>query len=102
MTMHSAQLVHGTHGLEDRTARRQRWLIRVVAAIASARSAIQAELRARRAAAELASLDDYMLRDIGLHRSEIQSVVRGRLPDKSRAPRPVAAPSSSSRQPVLR
>jgi hypothetical protein len=38
--------------------------------------AIEAELAARRAIAELADMDDYMLRDIGITRSEIASRAR--------------------------
>jgi len=76
METHSAQFLHGTQGIKDRTRPQFHWLIRKFAAIARAASADQAELRARRDAAELASLDEHMLRDIGVRRSEIHSLVR--------------------------
>ena len=53
-------------------------LMRFLAALSRAISAAQAELRAHRAAAELANLDDRMLRDIGISRSEIPSGRQGR------------------------
>jgi uncharacterized protein YjiS (DUF1127 family) len=40
-------------------------------------SAIRAELRVRRAVAELATMDDDTLRDFGIGRGEIESIVRG-------------------------
>src|SRR5262249_52635699 len=76
MEMHLALFIHDTRDIEDRTDPQPRWLAHLFAAIATAGSALRAELRARRAAAELASLDDHMLRDIGVGRSEIQTVVR--------------------------
>ena len=76
METHSAQFLHGRQGIKDRSRPQFHWLIRIFAAIARAASAVQAELRARRDAAELASLDEHMLRDIGVRRSEIHSLVR--------------------------
>jgi uncharacterized protein YjiS (DUF1127 family) len=60
----------------DRARPQSAWPLRLFAALARASSGVRAELRARRAAAELASLDDRMLRDIGVSRCEIQSLVR--------------------------
>lgn len=73
MGMNSTQFVNGALGIKDRT---RPLLIRLFAALARAGSAIRAESRARRAYAELARLDDRMLRDIGVSRSEIHSLVR--------------------------
>ena len=42
------------------------------------KTAIEAELAARQAIAELASVSDYMLRDLGINRSEIEDAVRRR------------------------
>ena len=45
--------------------------------------------RRQRAYAELMALDDHSLADIGLHRSQIASLVEGRrIPDPSSAPVP--------------
>jgi len=60
-------------------------MIEVLRAMASAAAArvrailrVYAEERARRAAAqELQRLSDHTLRDIGLHRSQIDAIVRG-------------------------
>jgi uncharacterized protein YjiS (DUF1127 family) len=46
-----------------------RGLARLIAAIAH-------ELRMRRDMRQLAAMDDYMLKDIGLHRSQIEHCVR--------------------------
>ena len=45
--------------------------------IALLMSALIVEFRARRAARRLMELDDYMLRDMGLSRTDIGRVVRG-------------------------
>jgi uncharacterized protein YjiS (DUF1127 family) len=50
--------------------------MRLFAALASAGSTVQSELRTRRDAAELKRLDDRMLRDIAVSRSEIHNLVR--------------------------
>jgi len=76
MAMHSTQFFRRTEGIKTQVRVQSRWLMRLFAALAKARSAVHSELRARRDAAELASLDDRMLRDIGISRSEIDSLVR--------------------------
>jgi len=76
MVMQSAQFFRRTKGINAEARLQSRWLMRLFAALAKARSAIQSELRAHRDAAELASMDDRMLRDIGISRSEIDSLVR--------------------------
>jgi len=76
MEMPMALFIHDAREIEDRTNPQSRWLIPLFAVIARAGSVVQAELRARRDAAELASLDDRMLCDMGVSRSEIQRLVR--------------------------
>jgi uncharacterized protein YjiS (DUF1127 family) len=76
--MHSPRSFHELHGIgvRTRTWSRLQWIWRVFAALSGLRLVLQAELRARRAAAELARMDDQMLRDIGISRSQIESVLR--------------------------
>lgn len=74
--VHSPQFFHRAQDCNARAHPRFRWLQQLFAAVARTASAIQAQLRAHHAAAELASLDDRMLRDIGVSRSEIRSVLR--------------------------
>jgi uncharacterized protein YjiS (DUF1127 family) len=76
MVMHSGQFFRRTQGINTQAHLQSRWLKRLFSALAKARSALQSELRARRDAAELESMDDRMLRDIGISRGEINSVVR--------------------------
>jgi uncharacterized protein YjiS (DUF1127 family) len=55
---------------------RSRWTSVLFAILSQLTATLTAELRARRAAAELAAMDDRMLCDIGVSRSEIERVVR--------------------------
>jgi uncharacterized protein YjiS (DUF1127 family) len=79
MEMHTPQSLHRIHGisLPHRPGRQQSLIGRLFSKLMVLRSAIEAEVRARRAAAELASLDDYMLRDIGVPRGDIERIARG-------------------------
>jgi uncharacterized protein YjiS (DUF1127 family) len=48
----------------------------VLAVLKGIRKAIDAELAVRRAIVELASMDDRVLRDLGITRGEIQNLIR--------------------------
>jgi uncharacterized protein YjiS (DUF1127 family) len=52
-------------------------MARVLAVLKGITNAIEAELAARRAIAELASMDDRRLRDLGITRGEINNWIRG-------------------------
>jgi len=52
------------------------WLVSIKSAITSMRSMIKQWRERRRAIAELRALDDRSLRDIGLHRCEIDQIPR--------------------------
>ena len=82
MEMHSRQSLYEIHGISiERRRRRSRvvprlLIARIVAFAANVKRTIEAELAIRRAMAELAEMDDYMLRDLGLHRGEIEARLR--------------------------
>jgi uncharacterized protein YjiS (DUF1127 family) len=82
MEMHSQRSLYEIHGISDSRRRRRSRLIarrliaRVWAYLTKVKRAIEAELAARHAIAELADMDDYMLRDIGITRGEITGKVR--------------------------
>ena len=83
MEMHSRQSLNEIHGINGMPRRQPRW--RLLARLATARifavlngiaKAIEAELAARRAVIELTSMDDHMLRDLGITRCEIENLIR--------------------------
>ncbi|GLR89126.1 DUF1127 domain-containing protein [Bradyrhizobium iriomotense] len=88
MEMHSRQSLYEIHGIIAPQRRRTRWgkiarraVTWLLAVFKSAKLAIAAELAARRGIEELAGMNDHMLRDLGITRSEIES--RARLPRTS-------------------
>jgi uncharacterized protein YjiS (DUF1127 family) len=83
MEMHSRKSLYETHGigspprLHSRSGRiARRAVTRFLAVLKALKTAIEAELAARQACAELASMNDHMLRDLGITRTEIESKVR--------------------------
>jgi uncharacterized protein YjiS (DUF1127 family) len=83
MEMHSRQSLKEIHGFSVPPRRPSRWgslmrlsIARVFAVLKEIRKAIEAELAARQAIVELASMDDRMLRDLGITRGEIGNLVR--------------------------
>ena len=83
MEMHSQASLYQIHGIVVRRRGRSRPIVRrliarILAYMTIVKRAIEAELVARQAMAELAEMDDRMLRDLGLSRSEIENRVRRR------------------------
>src|SRR5215813_3797392 len=82
MEMHSRQSLHEIHGLSNERRRPRsrltaRLLMRGIGAfLVKMKQAIEAELAIRRATTERADMDDRMLRDLGLRRSEIEGRLR--------------------------
>ena len=83
MEMHSRQSLYEIRGisLELRRQSRRRLIAgtaiaRVLAFLKRMKTAIEAELAARQAITELASMNDQMLRDLGINRCEIENAVR--------------------------
>src|SRR5258708_1451868 len=82
MEMHSRQSLYEIHGISlERRRRRSRLIARLLVTrvfefLARVKRAIETELAARQAIAELASMNDHMLRDLGISRCEIENAVR--------------------------
>ena len=80
--MHSRQTLYEVHGLSTGRRRRRSRLVarlliaRIVGFLTKVMRTIEAELAIRRAVTELAEMDDHMLRDIGLRRTEIEDRLR--------------------------
>ena len=80
MEMHSRQSLYEIHGISFERRRSRliaRLLVnRIFEFLARVRRAIEAELAARQAITELASMNDHMLRDLGISRCEIENTLR--------------------------
>jgi uncharacterized protein YjiS (DUF1127 family) len=81
METHSRQSLYEIHGINIEARRRRgsiAWPLaaRILRFLARVKQAIEGELAARQAIAELAGMNDHMLRDIGIVRSEIEIMVR--------------------------
>jgi uncharacterized protein YjiS (DUF1127 family) len=83
MEMQSRRSLGEIHGITTLQRRRSRWgtvarcaITRLRALLKGVKAALEAELAAHRDIAEIARMSDYMLRDIGVTRSEIESRVR--------------------------
>jgi|EndMetStandDraft_4_1072995.scaffolds.fasta_scaffold872772_1 uncharacterized protein YjiS (DUF1127 family) len=81
-----------------RIARRAiKWLL---AGLQRMKAAIRAELAARSAIEELAGMSDYMLRDLGMTRGEIESAVRQPREDVGTEDGPVRSDDSRRKRDV--
>jgi uncharacterized protein YjiS (DUF1127 family) len=83
MEMHSRESLYEVHAISSPPRRHsragriaRRAITRFFAVLKGMKTAIEAELAARQAFAELASMNDHMLRDLGITRTEIESKVR--------------------------
>jgi uncharacterized protein YjiS (DUF1127 family) len=86
MEMHSRQSLYEIHGISPERRRRSRLIARlliaqIVAFLTGVKRTIEAELKIRRAMTELAEMDDHMLRDLGIHRGEIEHRLRAQRAD---------------------
>jgi uncharacterized protein YjiS (DUF1127 family) len=83
MEMHSQRSLYEIHRISSPLRRRsrrgeitRRAITRLLAVLKKIKAAIEAELAARHAIIELSNMNDHMLRDLGITRGEIESVVR--------------------------
>jgi len=108
MEMHSRQSLNEIHGISAPPRRQPRWrsLMRlsiagVLAVLKGIRKAIDAELAARQAIVELASMDDRMLRDLGITRGEIGNLIRRRRGNVRADDEPVLSSDAGYHRPAL-
>ena len=80
MEMRSRQSVYEVRGIADQDIAQVPllWATGISALLTRVTAALRVEIQSRRAALELAGLDDRMLRDIGIGRSDIERAVRRR------------------------
>ena len=83
MEMHSRKSLYEIHGISALPRGQPRWrllvrlgIVRILAVLKAIKNAVEAELASRHAIAELASMDDRMLRDLGITRNEIENKIR--------------------------
>jgi uncharacterized protein YjiS (DUF1127 family) len=83
MEMHTPESLHATHGIvvQPRPRGRSSSIKLLLAMCFRMRLVLRREREIRRAAAELESLSEHMLNDIGITRTDIKHVVR-----RSRSP----------------
>lgn len=82
MELHSPQSLYRVHGLSIEPTRPGAISIgSLLARLGDLARAISHEVRCKRAVAELAAMDNHLLRDIGVHRSEIRHFVRHGRPE---------------------
>ena len=109
MELHSRQSLYEIHGISDAPQRRRKRrrplarlaIARVLAVLKSMKAAIEAELAARYANTELASMNDHMLRDLGITRSDIGDAVRGSRANVTTTDDPLLSNDSCRTSPVL-
>jgi uncharacterized protein YjiS (DUF1127 family) len=108
MEMHSRQSLNEIHGISAPPRRQPRWgslmrlsIARVHAVLRGITKAIAAELAARRAIVELASMDDRMLRDLGITRGEITNLIRRPRGNARADDRPVLSSDAGYHRPAL-
>ena len=108
MEMHSRQSLNEIHGVSAPPRRQPRWRSLMRRSIAGVRAvlngikeAIDAELAARRAIAELLTMDDRTLRDLGITRGEIGNLIRRPRGNVRADDEPVLSGDSGCHQPAL-
>ena len=108
MEMHSRQSLNEIHGISALPRRQRRWrslarlgIAGILAVLKGMAKAIEAELAARHAITELASMDDHMLRDIGMTRYEIENLIRRPRGDARADDGPVVSSDTGQHYPAL-
>jgi len=108
MEMHSRQSLKEIHDISAPPRRQPRWdslMRRIIARAGTAlkriKQVIDAELAARRAVAELISMDDRMLRDLGITRGEIENSIRRRRGNVRADDGPVLSSDAGYHRPAL-